>query len=94
MSATVDELDALNTEELRRRAFDVAKRRHDLHFFWDLAKHVPVAAGAATDDSFTAPGASLSDLIELFRELGGEHLGDAEPMLRAYFIDYLAKHSA
>jgi len=93
MSGTVDDLDALSTEELRHRAFELAKHRHDLHFFWDLAKHVPAAAGAATDDSFTAPGASLSGLIELFREMGGDHLGDSEPLLRAYFIDYLTQHS-
>lgn len=91
MNGTVGELDGLSTEELRQRAFDLAKHRHDLHFFWDLAKHVPSAAGAAADDSFTAPGASLSDLVELFREMRGDHLGDAEPMLRAHFIDYLTK---
>lgn len=94
MTESVTELDALSTEDLRQRAFDVAKHRHDLRFFWDLAKHVPAASDAATDDSFTAPGASISDLIELFRELRGDHLGDLEPLLRAYFIDYLRTHSA
>lgn len=91
---SASELDSLDTETLRARAFDVARQRHDLHFFWDLAKHVPAATNAATDDGFTAPGASISDLIELFRELRGEHLGDAEPMLRAHFIDYLAQHES
>ena len=93
MGETRAELDALDTETLRSRAFDLARHRHDFHFFWDLAKHVPSAVEAATNDGFTAPGASISDLIELFRELRGEHLGDTEPMLRAYFIDYLAQHS-
>ena len=88
------DLDSLTTEELRQRAFDLAKHRHDFHFFWDLAKHVPAAGDAAGDDSFTAPGASISDLIELFRELRGDNLGDAEPMLRAHFLDYLEQHSA
>ena len=87
------DLDALSTEELRQRAFDLAKHRHDFHFFWDLAKHVPSASEAATDDGFTAPGASISDLIDLFRELRGENLGDAEPMLRAHFLDYLSQHA-
>ncbi|HVE98326.1 MAG TPA: hypothetical protein VNA12_04020 [Mycobacteriales bacterium] len=92
--ASSAELDALDTETLRTRAFELARSRHDLRFFWDLAKHVPAAAGAAADDGFTAPGASISDLIELFRELRGEHLGDAEPMIRAHFIDYLARHQS
>ncbi len=86
-------LEALTTEELRQRAFDLAKHRHDFHFFWDLAKHVPAAGEAAGDDGFTAPGASISDLIELFREMRGDHLGDTEPMIRAHFLDYLAQHS-
>jgi len=90
---TRGDLDGLSTEELRRRAFELAKHRHDFHFFWDLAKHVPAAGEAATDDGFTAPGASISDLIELFRELRGDHLGAAEPMLRAHFLGYLAEHS-
>ena len=88
------ELDALDTETLRSRAFELARSRHDLRFFWDLAKHVPAAGEAAAADGFTAPGASISDLIELFRELRGEHLGDAEPMIRAHFIDYLAQHGS
>jgi hypothetical protein len=88
------DLETRTTEQLRQAAFDLAKHRHDFHFFWDLAKHVPAASEAATDDSFTAPGASISDLIELFRELRGENLGDAEPMLRAHFLDYLEQHSS
>ena len=87
------DLEAFTTEQLRQQAFDLAKHRHDFHFFWDLAKHVPSAADAASDDSFAAPGASISDLIELFRELRGENLGDAGAMLRAHFLDYLTKHS-
>ena len=30
---TLDELDALTTEELRERAFHVARERHDVKFF-------------------------------------------------------------
>ncbi|HVF20284.1 MAG TPA: hypothetical protein VNA14_08575 [Mycobacteriales bacterium] len=87
------DLEALPTERLRQQAFDLAKHRHDFHFFWDLAKHVPAAGDAASADGFTAPGASISDLIELFRELRGDNLGEAEPMLRAHFLDYLEQHS-
>jgi hypothetical protein len=34
------DLNDLTTEELRRRAFDKAQAAHDLHFFWDLTKHL------------------------------------------------------
>lgn len=93
MSSTPAHLDALDTDTLRTKAFELARQRHDIHFFWDLAKHVPAAADAASDDGFAAPGASIADFIELFRELRGEHLGDSEPLLRAHFIDYLTEHS-
>ena len=37
---SVDELDALTTEELRHRAFALAEHKHDLRFFWDIVKHM------------------------------------------------------
>ncbi len=87
------ELDALSTEELRSRAFSLAQKRHDLGFFWDLFKHLPASDDAATDDSFSGPGKTIADFLELFRELRGEHLGPNEPLLRAKFIDYLTEHA-
>lgn len=86
------ELEALTTEELRTKAFAVAERRVDVGFFWDLLKHLPASTELAGDDSFTGAPAAISDLIELFRELRGNHLAEAEPMLRAKFVDYLAEH--
>lgn len=87
------ELEALPTEELRAKAFAVAERRVDVGFFWDLIKHLPASSALADDDSFSGAPAAISDLIELFRELRGNHLAEAEPMLRAKFLDYLATHS-
>lgn len=92
-SADLAALDALPTEELRSRAFALAEGRRDVSFFWDLLKHLPAAARAAGDDSFSATAASISDFLELFREFRGEHLEGAEPMLRAHFIDYIAAHT-
>ena len=37
---SVEELDALPTEELRRRAFERAEHHRDVGFFWDLFKHL------------------------------------------------------
>ena len=86
------ELEALGTDELRAKAFRAAERRLDVGFFWDLVKHLPAAGEVARDDSFSSAPAAISDLIELFREFGGHHLGAAEPMIRAKFVDYLLAH--
>lgn len=87
------ELDAMTTDELRHKAFSVAERRLDVGFFWDLLKHLPASASVARDDSFSGAPAAVSDALELFREFRGDHLGDAEPMIRAKFLDYLREHS-
>lgn len=89
---TFAELDALSTEELRERAFTLAKERHDVRFFWDVLQHLPSADDAeGLDASMGAYGASVDEAVALWRELDGEDLGDAEPLLRAAFIDYLLK---
>lgn len=85
------ELEALTTEELRRKAFSAAEHRLDVGFFWDLLKHLPASAEVARDDSFTSVSAGISDALELFREFRGDNLGDSEPMIRAKFLDYLTK---
>ena len=87
------ELDSLTTDELRARAVKLAEKRHDLRFFWDLAKHLPAGADAATDDGFSGPSTTIADFLELWRELRAEHVtNENEPLLRASFIDYLARH--
>lgn len=88
------ELEALSTDELHDKAFRVAERRLDVGFFWDLLKHLPASGEVARDDSFTSAAAGVSDLIELFREFRGDHLGDSEPLIRAKFVDYLLAHQS
>ncbi len=84
------DLDDLTTEELRKRSFDKAQSAHDLHFFWDLAKHLRASrALAAEDGSGGGITGSLAELVELARELMGKGLGDDEPLVRARFLDYL-----
>jgi hypothetical protein len=84
------DLDQLTTEELRRKAFDKAQSAHDLHFFWDLTKHLRASrALAAEDGSGGGLTGSLAELVDLARELMGKGLGDDEPLVRARFLDYL-----
>jgi hypothetical protein len=89
------DLDLLPTEELRHRAFALAAKNRDLAFFWSIFEHLPHADDAETlDASLGAVGASINDAIALWRELTGrEGYGEAEPLLRAAFIDYLTTHS-
>jgi hypothetical protein len=88
------DLDSLSTDELRARAIKLAERRRDVGFFWDLAKHLPASQDASTDDGFSGPSTTLSDFLELWRELRAEHVtNENEPLLRASFIDYLATHA-
>ena len=87
---SVEELDALTTEELRRRAFDRAEKRHDVRFFWDLLRHLPPAEGVAGEDGSSGHiTATIAELVEATREITGGDLGDVEPLVRARFIDYL-----
>lgn len=87
------ELSALPTEELRHRAFALARERHDLGFFWSIIRHLPHADDAQSlDASLGAVGASIEDAIALWREFTGRGYGDSEPLLRAAFIDYLTSH--
>lgn len=86
------ELESLSTEDLRQRAFALAGKRRDIGFFWSVFKHLPHADDAESlDASLGAVGASISDAVALWREFTGRGYGDAEPLLRAAFIDYLTR---
>ena len=91
MSDGLADLDALSTEELRKRAFAKARRNADVRFFWSLMQHLPHADDAESlDGSLGAVGASVDDAVALWREMTGHGYGASEPLLRAAFIDYLS----
>ena len=48
---SVDDLEGLTTEELRHRAFELAEHKHDVHFFWDLVKHMKASRDIASEDA-------------------------------------------
>jgi hypothetical protein len=87
------ELDALPTEELRERAFALAREHRDVGFFWSVIKHLPDSDEAAElDGAPNSIGPTIDEAVALWRELGGHGYGENEPLLRAKFIDYLQKH--
>ncbi|MGH8793433.1 MAG: hypothetical protein ACRDXX_12420 [Stackebrandtia sp.] len=88
-------LDELPTEELRARAFDLARKRLDLRFFFNVIAHLPHAPEAQeVDGSLGSVGPAVDSVVELWHELAGHGYGDREPLLRAAFIDYLRGASA
>jgi hypothetical protein len=92
-SPSFAELDALPTEELRERAFAMARHHHDIGFFWSVFKHLPDSDEAAElDGAPNSIGPTVDEAVALFRELEGHGYGEQEPLLRAAFIDYLQKH--
>ena len=87
---SVEDLDGLPTEELRRRAFERAEHRHDAGFFWDLLRHLPPTESVAAEDGSAGNiSGGIAELVEAVRELLGGDLGDVEPLVRARFIDYI-----
>lgn len=85
-----DTLEQLTTDELRERAFDKARKARDLGFFWEVVTHLRSARSIATEDGSAGHIAgTITELIEIVRELGGHDLGEDEPLLRARFLQYL-----
>jgi hypothetical protein len=87
---TVDELDALPTDELRHRAFTLAESKRDVGFFWDLVKHLRASRDVATEDGSAGHiTGSITEAIDAVRELMSGDLEGDEPLVRARFIDYI-----
>jgi hypothetical protein len=82
--------------ELRDRAFDLARERHDLGFFIDLMSHTPAAAAMATEGGGLGDiGGSISDTILAAQEaFTAEGVGDLEPLFVARFATYLREHES
>ncbi|WP_026923755.1 hypothetical protein [Glycomyces arizonensis] len=85
-----DDLDQLPTAELQQRAFALARHRHDWGFFIDLFRHTPAAAQADNLDPDVAEiGVAIDDLVAMWRQMTEGEWGEAEPLARARFVDYL-----
>jgi len=84
------DLDDLTTEQLRQQAFDKARDARDVGFFWDIVKHLRASQSLSLEDgSGGGITGSISDAVEIVREMMGKDLGDDEVLLRARFLEYL-----
>lgn len=91
--ASFEELDALSTEELRERAFALARENRDVGFYFSVLRHLPNADEATIlDGAPNSIGPIIDEANALWRELTGHGYEETEPLLRAAFIDYLQKH--
>jgi hypothetical protein len=89
---SLEELDAMSTDELRERAFDLAESRRDVGFFWDVVKHLRASGDIAAEDASSGNiTGSIAEAVEIIHNMTSGDLGEFEPMLRARFIDYLRK---
>ncbi|MCH9719523.1 MAG: hypothetical protein K0U60_06595 [Actinomycetia bacterium] len=89
-----DQLADLPFDEVKHQAIELAEKRHDVGFFFDLIKHTPaVAATADEGGSLGEFSGTITELVEAARELfGSGDLGELEPLFRARFEDYLRQH--
>jgi hypothetical protein len=87
---SIAELEALSTDELRKRAFAAAERRRDVGFFWELVTHLRASEDIGADDgSAGGLGESITGAVKYVEELLGRHDGSMEPLLRARYVTYL-----
>lgn len=87
---SLEELDALPTEDLRERAFRLARRRVDVRFFWNLLEATPaVEAAAGHGDEADQDILSLSERVADAVNPDTPEEADA---FRPIYIEYLLEH--
>lgn len=89
-----EQLEDLPYEELRQRAFDLAEKRHDIGFFYDLLAHAPALETVSDEGgSLGDISGSLVGLVAAAREaFGHEQVGDLEPLFVARYATYIREH--
>jgi hypothetical protein len=89
--ANREELEALSSEELYKRARKRARHHADVKFFWDLLEDLPAAEAAAGEvDEALTDVQSLYGHVDDLKTLKDPQVLDE---LRPFFLDYLEKHS-
>lgn len=89
MTSTED-LEALSTKELHDRAFETARRRVDVGFFWRLLKAVPAVEAAA--GHLDEAEQDVMRLAERVRDAIHPDTPEEAEAFRPIYIAYLREH--
>ena len=87
-----EDLERLDTDELRERAVELARKRWDVSYLWKLVEHIPSAEALAGRPA--AGQAGVHTVSALFSQLIAEFEGDHQlrEALRPLLLDYLRQH--
>lgn len=87
------EFDHISTEKLHEDAVELARRRWDVGFFWEVLRMLPAAeAVAGRQEASEASIAQLSGL--LYEAFSAETDPKVQGALRPVYISYLREHGA
>lgn len=84
------ELEGLPTAELYDRAVELAKRRHDVRFLWELLRAIPSAEASIGHLDYAEE--DVSRVSGLLTDLAGVREGAIAEALRPMYLDYLERH--
>ena len=87
-------LEAQPVPTLRDWALQVARDKHDVGFYWDVAKHLPSTEDANRDWAAYDPVDAIREIHHLFTHFR-EEAADPEvaDLLRIRYVDYLVDHA-
>lgn len=88
--SSLEELERLPTEELRDRAFRLARRRLDVGFFWNLLEAAPAAEAAAGHEG--EADADIMSLSERVADVVNPDTPEEADAFRPIYIEYLLDH--
>ncbi|RKS10885.1 hypothetical protein DFP74_6670 [Nocardiopsis sp. Huas11] len=91
MGENSTDFDQTSTEDLRERATELARKRWDVRFFWQLLRMIPAAeAAAGNEEGSRASIAQASGF--LYEALSAESDPKVHEALRPVYIEYLREH--
>jgi len=91
MGENVTDFEHTSTEDLRDRALELARRKWDVRFFWQILSMIPAAEAAAGNEE--AGEASIAQTSAyLYEVLSTETDPDVQEALRPVYIQYLIDH--
>ena len=87
-------LEAQPVPVLRDWALELAKDKHDVGFYWEVAKHLPSTEEANLDWATYDPIDAIREighLVTNFREEAADP--EVAELLRVRYVDYLLEHA-